>query len=131
MRHVFVETNWVYAYVAPAHHKRLDAVELLQRARAGEVQLHLPSPCLSEVRHPILTKCQPRNEADAVRRFLVRARSEQTVSPEQERMTREVLDRFERQVHAELKQLDATIASLLGETGLEVFPLNESMLDRA
>ena len=30
MRHVFVETNWVYAYAAPAHHKRLDAVELLE-----------------------------------------------------------------------------------------------------
>jgi len=131
MRHVFVETNWVYAYAAPAHHKRLDAVDLLQRARAGDVQLHLPAPCLTEARQPILTKCQPRNEADAIRRFLLRARAEQTVSPEHERMTREVLDRFERQVQAELRQLDHTIGSLRRELCIEVFPLNENMLDRA
>jgi len=46
-------------------------------------------------------------------------------------MTREVLDRFERQVHAELRKLDDIIASLRREPGLEVFPLNETMLERA
>jgi hypothetical protein len=46
-------------------------------------------------------------------------------------MTREVLDRFEQQVHAELKQLDDTLASLRREPGIEVFPLNENMLKRA
>jgi len=131
MRHVFVETNWVFAYAAPAHHKRLDAVDLFRRARAGELELHLPAPCLTEARQPILTKCQPRHEADAIRRFLLRAKAEQTLSSEQERMTREVLDRFERQVHAELRKLDDIIASLRREPGLEVFPLNETMLERA
>ncbi len=131
MRHVFVETNWVFAYAAPAHHKRLDAVDLLQRSRSGDLRLHLPSPCLTEARYPILTKCQPRNEADAIRRFLARARVEQTVSPEQEHVTREVLDRFERQVQAELRQLDDTLASLRRDPGLEVFALNENMLERA
>jgi hypothetical protein len=29
MRHVFVETNWVVGYAAPAHHKNAAAVELL------------------------------------------------------------------------------------------------------
>jgi hypothetical protein len=95
MRHVFVETNWVFGYAAPAHHKRLDAIDLLQRARDGEVHLHLPAPCLSEVRQPIRTKCQPRNEADAIREFLLRSRAERSVSAEQERVTRQVLDRFE------------------------------------
>ena len=57
MRHVFVETNWVFAYAAPAHHKRLDAVELLARARANEVRIHLPAPCLTEARPPIMRKC--------------------------------------------------------------------------
>jgi hypothetical protein len=131
MRHVFVETNWVFAYVAPAHHKSLDAVELLQRTRAREVRLHLPAPCLTEARQAILTKCQPRHEADAVRQFLLRARAERTVSPDQERTTREVLDRFEQQVQTELRQLDETFASLRHEPGLEVFPLNENMLERA
>jgi len=46
-------------------------------------------------------------------------------------MTREVLDRFEQQVHGELRQLDDVLASLRREQGLEVFPLNSRMLDRA
>ena len=131
MRHVFVETNWVFGYVAPAHHKRLDAVELLQRSRSGEVFLHLPSPCLTEARRPVLTKCQPRLEADAVRRFLLRARTEGVISQDQDRTTRAVLDRFEQQVQTELRQLENALVSLRGEPGLEIFPLNEIMLERA
>lgn len=131
MRHVFVETNWVYAYSAPAHHKRLDAVNLLARARSGEVRIHLPAICLTEARKPIREKCQPRREADAIRLFLLRARAEQVVSPDEERITREVLDRFEQQVRAELRQLDNTLASLRHTNGLELFPLSEKMLERA
>ena len=131
MRHVFVETNWVFAYASPAHHKRLDAVELLERAGANAVRLHLPAPCLTEARPPIMNKCQPRNEADAIRQYLRRARAEQTVSPDQERATREVLDRFEQQVRGELRQLDDVLKSLRTKPGLELFPLNEQMLDRA
>jgi len=131
MRHVFVETNWVFAYAAPAHHKRLDAVELLERSRANEVRIHLPAPCLTEARPPIMRKCQPRNEADAIRQFLLRAKAEQTVSPDQERAVREVLDRFEQQVRGELRQLDDVLKSIRAEPGLELFPLKERMLDRA
>jgi hypothetical protein len=131
MRHVFVETNWVFGYAAPGHHKRADAVGLLAKARAGEVQLHLPSLCLTEARPPVLTKCQPRNEADAIRQFLLRAKTEGAVTPEQDRATREVLDRFESQVRTELKELDNVLASLRGQDGLEVYPLNERMLERA
>jgi hypothetical protein len=82
-------------------------------------------------RQPIRKKCQPRNEADAIRRFLLRAKAEQTVSDEQDRVTRETLDRFEQQVHAELRQLDQTIDSLRYEHNLELFPLNGKMLERA
>ncbi len=45
-------------------------------------------------------------------------------------MTRKVLDRFEQQVHAELRELDGTLNSLRGEQGLEIFALNENMLER-
>jgi hypothetical protein len=76
-------------------------------------------------------KCQPRLEADAVRRFLLRAQTEGAISHDQDRITRQVLDRFEQQVHTELRQLDSTLVSLRGEPGLEVFPLNENMLERA
>src|SRR5438105_1023179 len=106
MRHVFVETNWVFAYAAPAHHKRLDAVELLKLARTNDVQIHLPAPCLTEARPSIMRKCQPRNEADAIRLFLLRAKAEQTMFPGHDQAAREVLDRFEQQVRWELGQLD-------------------------
>lgn len=74
---------------------------------------------------------QPRNEADAVRRFLLRSKSEGTVSSEQDRATREVLDSFEARVRTELRELDGVLASLRQQRGLEVFPLNERMLERA
>jgi len=46
-------------------------------------------------------------------------------------MTREVLDRFEQHIRAELRQLNDTLASLRNQSGLELFPLNEKMLERA
>jgi hypothetical protein len=131
MRHVFVETNRVYSYSAPAHHKELEAVDLLNRARSGDVRMQLPAICLTEARRTIAVKCQPRREADAIRRFLSRARAEQVISPEQERIVREVLVRFEQQVREELSGLDTTPASLRDVGGLELFPLNERMLERA
>jgi predicted nucleic acid-binding protein len=131
MRHVFVETNWVFAYAAPAHHKRLDAVELLERARENEIRIHLPAPCLTEARPSIVRKCQPRNEADAIRQFLLRAKAEKKVSPDQDRAAREVLDRFEQQIRGELRQLDDVLKSIGAEPGIELFPLKEHMLDRA
>jgi hypothetical protein len=130
MRHVFVETNWVFAYAAPAHHKRLDAVELLKRARAHEVRIHLPAPRLTEAWPLIMRKCQPRNEADAIRQFLLRAKAEQTILLDQDRATREVLDRFEQQVRGELRWLDDALKSIRMEPGLEAFPLNQHMLER-
>lgn len=131
MRHVFVETNWVFAYAAPAHHKRLDAVELLKRASSNEVRIHLPALCSNEGRLAILRKCQPRNEADAIRQFLLRARSEKAIPPDEESIVRQVLDRFEQQVRAELRQLDTVLKSIRREPGLELFPLKEQMLERA
>ena len=37
MHHVFVETNWLHDYAAPAHHKVPEAVTLLERAQRGSV----------------------------------------------------------------------------------------------
>jgi hypothetical protein len=48
MRRVFVETNWVVAWAAPAHQKIPAALEqLLDRAASGELTLHLPAICIS------------------------------------------------------------------------------------
>lgn len=121
----------MFAYAAPAHHKRLDAARLLERARAGEVLIHLPATCITEARPAILMKCQPRNEADAIRQFLLRAQKEGTVPIEREVAAREVLDQFDKQVLGELKEVPNILKALRTEPGLDLFALNEKMLDRA
>lgn len=131
MRHVFVESNWVFDYAAPGDHKSPKAVELLQHAREGRIQLHLPAFCLLEARQAILTKCQPRNEADAIRGYLLRAKLEGKESSEVDDTVRRVLDQFEQQITSEMKLLDDTIASIRREAGLEVFALNDRMLERS
>jgi len=83
MRQVFVETNWVVDFAAPANHKSSAAVDLFERARAGELRLHLPLPCLTEARHPLLTRFQPRGQADAVRNFLTSAAASSNVNSRQ------------------------------------------------
>ena len=82
-----------------------------------------------EARQAISTKCQPRNEAGAIRRYLLRAKLEGKVSSKADSATRVVLTRFEQQMRSELRQLDGTISSIRREAGLEVFALNDRMLE--
>lgn len=69
MPHVFVETNWIHGYAAPAHHRVPDAVALLERAEKGEFTLHIPNVSFMEGRHSIQAKCQPTDTA-AVHRYI-------------------------------------------------------------
>ena len=47
---VLVETNWVVDVMAPAHLQSPQAIQLLQRAQAGEFKLYFPAICLAEAR---------------------------------------------------------------------------------
>ena len=58
MPHVFVETNWLPDYAAPAHHKVPDAVRLLERGQRGEFILHIPNVSFMEASQSIHMKCQ-------------------------------------------------------------------------
>jgi len=58
IRHLFVETNWVHDYAAPAHHKVPAAFTLLERAQRGDFILHIPNVSFAEARQSIQTKCQ-------------------------------------------------------------------------
>jgi hypothetical protein len=106
MLHLFVETK-VFGFAAPAHHKKPAAVELLERARRGELRLHLPSVCLTEVRYPVRTNCQPR------------------VTPEDYQITDRLLNRFDASVKSELARLPQILGALRTEPNLDVFALNE------
>jgi predicted nucleic acid-binding protein len=131
MKYVFVETNWVVASSAPVHERMPASLELVERAKQGEIRLHLPSICLSEARHPIRSKYQPRAAADAIRKFLAwTALQEDSEIPDTD-VIRRTLDRFETSVLAELDKLPAKLESIRKTTGLEVFPLDEQMLSRS
>src|SRR5271157_6606415 len=69
MHHVFVETNWLHDYAAPAHHKVPEAVTLLERAQRGEFMLHVPNVSFAEARQSIQTKCQP-VDGPAIHRYI-------------------------------------------------------------
>src|ERR1700679_1230957 len=131
MKHVLVETNWVVGYAAPAHHQHPDAKALLARAHAGELQIHLPSVCLTEARFTIPRKFQPRTEADAIRKFLVWAKREGSVSPEEDAIVRRAVDMFESRVRGELGELGALIDAIRRDPAIEVFSLDDEMLARA
>lgn len=132
MRHVFVETNWVVAYAAPAHHKLQvpAATDLLERAAVGEILLHLPSICISEARRPIQERFQVRTEADRIRQFVLWAKDQAYVNDEEAEATRRVLQKMENRVKHDLSQLETTLAELRLKKGLEIFDLSQQMSER-
>jgi predicted nucleic acid-binding protein len=130
MRHVFVETNWVVDYCAPAHRREPAAVQLLEKGSSGAIQLHLPAPCLSEARSVIRRNFQPR-EANPLREYLKWARAHQYVDADVEEATRRVLDQYEGLVKRDLDNLEARLDGLKSEGGLTIFPLNAAMLERS
>jgi predicted nucleic acid-binding protein len=130
MRHVFVETNWVVEYAAPAHRKTPAALELLDRAAREEIRLYLPVISVTEARRPVAERFQVRTEADRVRQFLLWARDTGIVDAAEDETTRRVLDRMESRVKADLDRVDDSLDSLRVATGVEVFNLDQEMLER-
>jgi hypothetical protein len=129
--HVFVESNWLFAYAAPAHHQIRAAVELLDRARQGEFTLHLPNLCLGEAREAILAKCQPRKEATALRQFLSWSEPAGIVTHADAVTTRATVEKFENSVKRDLGKLDAVFQELAEAPHVRIFGLDEQMLQRA
>jgi predicted nucleic acid-binding protein len=129
--HIFVETNWLFAYAAPAHHQVPEAADLLERARRGEFTLCLPNICIGEARQAIANKCKPKHEADALRRFLAWATPTGAVSQNDAATTRVVLDKFESSLKTDLASLDDSFRALSREKCVRVFGLDDSMLDHA
>jgi len=78
------------------------AAELLDRARRGEFTVHMPNVCLGEARQAIQTKCQPRSEANAIRRFLTWAQAAGDVTPADATATNVVLNKYESSLKQDL-----------------------------
>lgn len=130
MKHVLVETNWVFACCAPRHLRSTDALQLLARAQAGEVVLHLPAICLREAADAIRRKCQPR-VPDELGSFLRAARADAQLAPEEAEATFRVLDRYRQAVGRDLRELDDALDLLRGTPGVDAFALSDAMLERA
>ena len=131
MPHVFVETNWLFGYAAPAHHQLPAAINLLERAQHGEFTLHMPNCCLGEARKAILARCQPRNEANAVRRFLTQAENAGDATSEDASTARTLLDKYEASIKRDLDGLDNRLKALTALPYLKILGLDDAMLARS
>lgn len=129
-QHVFVETNWIVDCFAPMHLRVPAAFHLLEKANAGEIELHIPGICLSEAPKPIRTKFQPRRHAAPIRGYLRWAKEEGKLPAETDALFRQTLDHYEADVSNHLERLEENIATLRKEKGVDVFPLSEQMLER-
>jgi hypothetical protein len=129
--HVFVESNWIFEYAAPAHHQSPVAVDLVERARRGEFTLHIPNCCIGEARKAILEKCQPRKEAGAIRDFLAHAESRKQITKNNAALVRTHLQQYEQSIHRDLGQLDEKLRTLGSLAYVKLFGLDDEMLRRA
>ena len=91
----------------------------------------MPNICIGEARQAILSKCQPRNEANALRRFLSWALPADHVTPADAEAARIVLNKYESSIRKDLDNLDNTFRSLANLPYFQVFGLDDAMLDRA
>lgn len=121
MRHVFVETNWVVACVAPGHQKTPAALDLLNRAAGEELTLHLPAISIAGARQPITERLQ---------RYLSWGKNRKIVNPADEAELRSLIDQIKGYANVELDKLDETLCGLSMAKGIEVIPLSEAMLSR-
>jgi predicted nucleic acid-binding protein len=97
MSHVFVETNWLYAYAAPAHHKVSAAVELLEGAKRGEFVLHIPNASFAEALQSIQTKCQP-VDGPGIHRYVRWAHKNGELDDKQAEIAHQLADKYLRAI---------------------------------
>lgn len=128
MRHVFVETNWVVDWGAPAHLRHAAALELEEKAAKGDVFLHVPAFCLSEAKRRIRT-LHPKLAREAVGSFLPWAHRAGYITKEAETTVRQVLGEMDSRVKNDLDVLNNRLGALRALPGIDVFPLDEEMLE--
>jgi hypothetical protein len=76
-------------------------------------------------------KCQPRHEANALRRFLSFSEPTGDVTKADADVTRTVLQKYENRIKRDLGALDETLRALAELPYLKIFSLDDEMLNRA
>lgn len=130
MRHLFVESNWVFAVCAPEHLREPAALQLLRQAEQGVLKLYLPAICLREGGDAIRKKCQPR-VPEEMSGFLRSARRRAMLSLEHSERVTQALELYRATVTRELRTLEDTLDAIRRTPGVEAFALSDAMLERA
>jgi hypothetical protein len=130
MKHVFVESNWVFDFSAPAHLRTPDAQSLATYANAGLLRLYVPGICLREGEDAVRRKCAARNAKDLLefRRWAVQ---QGNLSQNDSDAASPLLERYLGSMQSGLADLCARVNSIRSLPGVEVFALSEAMLERA
>jgi len=130
MPHVFVETNWLHAYAAPAHHKVPDAVTLLERAQLGEFILHIPNVSFGEARQSIQSKCQP-VDGPGVRRYIRWAKENGELNEGQARDAHQLAEKYVQSISRDLSAVPSALKEVAGLPCVGMFAFDDEMLDFA
>lgn len=129
MRHVFVETNWLHDYAAPAHHKVPDAVTLLERAQRGEFMLH-PNVSFAEARQSIQSKCQP-VDGPGIHRYIRWAHKNGELNEGQAGEAHQLADKYVQSLNKELSAVPSILKGVAGLPCVKMFAFDDEMLDLA
>ena len=127
---VFVETNWVVDVIAPAHLQSPQAIQLLQSADVGQLTIFLPAICLAEARETVPRRFAPRSRSADLRKFVQWARTQGRLSTEEATTAFKVFEQFDNLVTQELTKVPERLAALKKHSGVNIFPISESMLER-
>jgi hypothetical protein len=130
MSHVFVETNWLHAYAAPAHHKVPAAVTLLERAQRGEFVLHIPNASFAEARQSIQTKCQPA-DGPGIHRYIRWAHKVGELNDAQADEAHKLAEKYVQDVNKELSAVPTILKNVADLSCVQLVALDDEMLDLA
>ena len=129
-KHVLVETNWVVDVVAPSLSRNPDAFSLHERARCGDVVLHVPTICLLEAKK-VVRERRVRADLEAIRSFVRDRKASGDIDEPAAHAAFDVLSRFQQHVVQERAQAPQRIADLAADPSITIFALDETMLARS
>src|SRR6266568_797599 len=129
-RHLFVETNWLHDYAAPAHHKVPAAVTLFERAQQGDFILHIPNVSFAEARHSIQARCQP-VDGPGIHRYIRWAHKNGELNEEKAEGAHRLAERYVQDISKQLSAVPTILQEVAGFSCVRVFALDDEMLNLA
>jgi predicted nucleic acid-binding protein len=128
--HVFVESNWIVDVCVPTFRRSPEALALLKEAARGQVEIHVPHICFREAKAVILRKHQPK-EHSALQQFRKWTKEQQLIDESTSITVNSFLQLFSNTVTTELNQIDQRLLDVQNAPGVDVFALDEQMLERS